>query len=477
MFAADKERSKQLSSFSWCCLALGLLSSGAKAAEPKPNIIFVLSDDVAQGDLGCYGQKLIQTPHLDAMASQGTRYLQAYCGTSVCAPSRSSLMTGLHCGHCPIRGNFEVPPEGQLALPAETVTMAEILKKAGYATACAGKWGMGFFDTSGSPLKQGFDHFYGYNCQREAHTYFPRYLYNDDQRVALPGNDGLSIGETYAQEEIQNDALGWIRTHSTEPFFLFYAVTLPHAKHEIDDLGIYSDQPWSLSQKSYAAQVTRLDSDIGELLALLRELGIDEQTLVIVSGDNGSSFAPDSEMGALFEQANNGLRGYKRGLYEGALRQAAIARWPGVVPAGRVCDEPWAFWDILPTAAELAGVRSEEIHTDGVSLVKFLKGGPAPARDYFYWELHEEKPIQAARFGDWKAVKNGEDSPVEIYDLTHDSAEQNDISEQHPDLVARAAQIFLAAHAENPNWPMTGKPDFRRASEKAAWAATRERRE
>jgi arylsulfatase A len=387
------------------------------------------------------------------------------------------LMTGLHCGHCPVRGNFEVAPEGQLPLPSEAMTVAEVLKRANYATACAGKWGMGYFDTTGSPLKQGFDHFFGYNCQREAHSYFPRYLYRDDQKVSLPGNDGKSIGATYAQDWIQQDVLEWIRHNQQQPFFLFYAVTLPHGRHEIDDLGIYADKPWTQQQKSYAAQVTRFDHDMGELVNLLQELKLDENTLMIVSGDNGSSFAPESEMGSLFEQANNGLRGYKRGLYEGALRQAALARWPGTIPAGRVSDEPWAFWDFLPTAAELAGLPTDDLETDGLSLVSYLKGGVAPNRDYFYWELHENKPIQAARFGKWKAVKNGLQAKTEIYDLSADPGEQRNVASQRPELVTRAEEIFDEAHVLDPNWPLTGKPDFRIKSEQAAWKASRERRE
>ncbi|WP_197356103.1 arylsulfatase [Aureliella helgolandensis] len=454
-------------------LSVGSLS---QAEERPPNFIFLLSDDVAQGDLGCYGQQLIQTPNLDRMAAEGTRYLQAYCGTSVCAPSRSSFVTGLHCGHCPVRGNYEVPPEGQFPLPAETVTIAEVLKPAGYATACMGKWGMGFLDTTGDPLKQGFDHFFGYNCQREAHSYFPKYLYRDAQKITLPGNDGKRVGATYAQDLIQQDVLKWVRQQADNPFFLFYAATLPHGRHEIDDLGIYADKPWSLAQKSYAAQITRLDHDLGELIDLLKEMQIDEHTLIIISGDNGSSFAPNSEMGSLFDQANNGLRGYKRGLYEGALRQAAIARWPGHVPAGRVAEEPWAFWDLLPTAAELAGVEvPEACNTDGKSLVEFLTGGKAPEREYFYWELHESKPIQAARFGDWKAIRNGINASVELYDLSQDGGETTDLAPKHPEQVARALQIFQEAHAEDVNWPLSGKTKERVQSEKAAWAATRSR--
>jgi arylsulfatase A len=255
-----------------------LLSSFAvlhAGTATKPNIIFILSDDLAQGDVGAYGQKLIQTPRIDLMAREGTRYSQAYCGTTVCAPSRASLMTGLHTGHSPVRGNWEVPIEGQLPLPTSTVTVAQILKSAGYATAVMGKWGMGMFDTSGSPLKKGFDHHFGYNCQRHAHSYFPEFLYNDGQRFTLPGNTGKGVGPIYAQNLIQADVLKWLRAEKDQPFFLYYAITLPHGNHEIDDLGIYVAQPWPAPQKAYAAQVTRLDRDVGQILDLLTELGLE----------------------------------------------------------------------------------------------------------------------------------------------------------------------------------------------------------
>lgn len=429
----------------------------AAAADAKPNFIFILSDDLAMGDVGCYGQKLIRTPRLDRMGAEGTRFLQAYCGTSVCAPSRSSLMTGLHSGHCPIRANREIQPEGQKPLPAGTVTIARILKDAGYATACIGKWGMGMFDTTGSPLKMGFDHFFGYNCQRHAHSYFPTYLYRDDRRFELPGNDGQGVGKTYAQNLIADETLAWVRSVKDRPFFLFYSITLPHARNEIDDLGAYADKPWTPAQKAYAAQVTRLDTDVGRLLDLLKELGLDRNTLVMFSGDNGSSFAADSEMGRLFDQAMGGkLRGFKRGLYEGGLRNAAFAWWPGVVPAGRVCDEPWAFWDFLPTAAELAGAKLPDgFRTDGLSLVPMLRGGPAPKRECFYWELHEGRPLQAVRFGDWKAVKNGPSAPIELYDLKTDLAESKNLAAEKPELVARAAELMKSCRTDDPDWPLT----------------------
>jgi arylsulfatase A-like enzyme len=439
------------------------------AATSKPNIIFILSDDLAQGDLGCYGQKLIQTPNLDRMASEGTRYTQAYCGTTVCAPSRTSLMTGLHMGHSPVRANREIHPEvggmGQMPLPAGTFTVAQLLKSAGYSTACVGKWGMGMFNTTGSPLKLGFDHFFGYNCQRHAHSYFPTYLYNDDQRFDLPGNDGNTRvegkGAIYAQDLIAEETLRWVGAQKRNPFFLYYAITLPHAATQINDQGIYRDRPWSEEEKNYAAMVTRLDTDIGRLLALLKELGLDESTLVMVAGDNGSSFSPGSAIGKRFNQASNGMRGFKRALYEGGLRNVGLARWPGVVPAARVSDEPWAFWDFLPTAAELSGAQIPgNFKADGFSLVSFLKGGNAPQREYFYWELHENASLQALRWGDWKAVRNGPSKAVEIYNLKTDAAESENLAPTHPDLVAKAEALMLAARVDDPNFPMRdGKPE------------------
>jgi arylsulfatase A-like enzyme len=448
-----------------------LIATGAAAAERPPNFIFILSDDIAQGDLGCYGQELIQTPRLDQMAAEGTRYTQAYCGTSVCAPSRASFFTGLHSGHCPIRGNWEVAPEGQLPLPGETVTIAEVAKSAGYATATFGKWGMGFFGTSGDPRKQGVDHFFGYNCQRHAHSYFPTYLYDNDQPFLLPGNDGLGVGETYAQELIQNDMIRWLKANAKQPFFLFYAITLPHARHEIDDFGSYKDKPWSEREKAYAAQVTRIDSDVGQLLDTLRELGIDRTTLVIFAGDNGSSFPPTSEIGRRFNQAGNGLRGFKRGLYEGALRQAALAWWPGTVPAGRVDDQPWAFWDLMPTFVEISGATPPQgYETDGLPLLDYLKGGKAPQRDSFYWELHESgRPLQAARFGNWKAVRNGTAKPIEIYDLATDAGEAKDLAASRPELVERAAKIFAESHRPDPHWPLDHLSKELSESREAAW--------
>ncbi|MCA9249327.1 MAG: sulfatase-like hydrolase/transferase, partial [Planctomycetales bacterium] len=357
-------------------------------------------------------------------------------------------------GHCPTRANREIKPEGQRPLPADTVTIAKILKSAGYKTATMGKWGMGMFHTTGSPFQNGIDHFYGYNCQRHAHSYFPPYLYNDDQRFAIPENAGGKKA-VYAQELIHREVLRWVDENSDGPFFLFYAITLPHGKFEIDDQGIYKDKPWTETEKNYAAMVTRLDSDMGSLVALLDKKGIADNTLIVFAGDNGSSFNPNTAIGKRFNQTMDGkLRGYKRGMYEGALRQAAFAWWPGTVPAGRVTDEPWAFWDLLPTFAELGGADlPSEYKSDGYSLVEFLRGGPAPQRDYFYWELHEGQHIQAIRWQNWKAVRSKQGAPVELYNLADDLAETKNLAETHPKLVAKAVDMMNAARTADPDWP------------------------
>jgi arylsulfatase A-like enzyme len=463
--------------------ALLLASGGCRTAlhtadtSAKPNMVFILADDLAQGDLGCYGQKLIKTPNLDRMAAEGTRYTQAYSGTSVCAPSRTSLLTGLHMGHAPVRSNrrFEVENSpfgiGELPLPATTLTVAQLLKHQGYATACMGKWGMGQFDTTGSPLKKGFDHFFGYNSQFHAHSYFPTNLFCDDQRVELPENaNGLK--KRYAQDLIQKDVLGWVRRQQEHPFFLFYAVTLPHGPCDIDDLGEYAQREgWTSQQKTYAAMVTRLDTDVGALLALLKELKLDHNTLVMLAGDNGSSFNAQSEVGKFFDQSMGGkLRGFKRSMYEGGLRQAALARWPGIVPAGRISDEPWAFWDFLPTAAEFARAKLPAgFQPDGYSLVSFLKGGSAPTRDYFYWELHEGSTgsIQGIRFGDWKAVRNFTDVPTELYDLSKDSGETTNLAAQHPELVAKAEKLMSSARVNDANFPWRMRSEAKTSAAKA----------
>lgn len=328
---------------------------------------------------------------------------------------------------------------------------------------------MGMFDTSGSPLKNGIDHFFGYNCQRHAHSYFPPYLYNDNQRFEIPEN-AKGQKKVYAQELIQQDVLKWVDKHARNPFFLFYAITLPHGRFEIDDQGIYADKPWTTTEKNYAAMVTRIDSDVSALVELLKKKGIAENTLIVFSGDNSSSFNPNSAIGKRFNQTMDGkLRGFKRSMYEGALRQAAFAWWPGTVPAGRVTDEPWAFWDLLPTFAELGQAEIPKgFQPDGHSLVEFLKGGPAPKRDYFYWELHEGISIQAIRWGNWKAVRPKPSGAIELYNLADDLGETKDLAAMHPELVAKAIEMMNAARTQHPDWPdpATASANKKRAQKK-----------
>lgn len=440
----------------------GWATRAAAAESPvKPNVIFILADDLAIGDLGSYGQKKIKTPALDRMAAEGMRFTQAYAGTSVCAPSRAAYMTGLHTGHCPIRANRRIAKEGQFPLTAEQYTVGQFFKERGYATAAIGKWSMGFFDTTGSPLKKGFDHFFGYNCQTHAHNYFPTHLHRNDQRIDLDG-------KTYAQNLIADETLSWVAANSNKPFYLYYPVTLPHGKFEIDDLGPYAAmEGWTEQQKIYAAMVSRLDTDVGRLMDKLRDLKIADRTMIVFIGDNGSAFAPDSANGRFFDQSC-GLRGFKRSMYEGGLRQAALAWWPGTVPAGKVSDEPWAIWDLLPTYSEmLAAPLPAGVRTDGLSILPLLKGGRAPQRECFYWELHEGKAgfVQAVRFGDIKAVRNGIGAKIEIYDLAKDLGESKDLAATQPDLVSRADALMKREHVPDPNWPVGQKKGKKSADE------------
>jgi len=409
----------------------------------RPNIIFILADDLGYGDLGCYGQKLIRTPNLDNMAAGGMRFTQAYCGTSVCAPSRCSLMTGLHMGHAPIRANRSVPPEGQMPLPPGTFTVPRLLKDAGYDTACIGKWGLGFWGTGGDPNKVGFDHFFGYICQKKAHDYYPDYLWRNGVKVPLDG-------KTYSHDLLTREALDWIGRPRGNPFFLYLAYTLPHPAYTIPDLGEYSREDWSEQEKIYAAMVTKLDHDVGTLLELLKNKGIHRDTIVFFASDNG----PQSSK--IFN-STAGLSGGKRGMGEGSLRTPMIVVWPGHVPAGRISDEPWAFWDFLPTCAALAGTRiPADVQVDGVSVLPCLLGGNMPGRKYFYWELHEGPCKQAVRFDHWKALRNKPGHPLSLFDLARDPSEKNNLAAKMPDLAARAEEYMKEARVETPEWPLNG---------------------
>ncbi len=426
----------------WAVLCLASLN-GLAGGTPKPNIIFILADDMGIGDAGCYGQKWIQTPNLDRLAAEGIRFTQAYAGTTVCAPSRCALMTGRHIGHAAIRANRELAPEGQEPLPAGTFTVAQLCKNAGYATAAFGKWGLGFVDSSGAPDRMGFDTFFGYNCQREAHHYYPNHLWRNHERIPLDG-------KTYAHDFIAGEALAWLRAHAKERFFLYVPFTIPHPLFEVPDLGPYTNAPWPDAQKKYAAMLTRMDASIGQIMALLQELKIDDQTLVFFSSDQGAD-----NPGVLKTFHSNGpFRGIKRTMYEGGLRVPMVARWPHQIPAGVVNSTPWAFYDFLPTVSELIHQPlPAKVKTDGLSIIPALLKGDTLAREFFYWELHEGPFIQAVRMGDWKGVRNGLGEPLELYDLAKDAAEAHDVATKNPEVVRRLDNILQREHVPNPLWP------------------------
>lgn len=447
--------------------------------QSRPNIVYILADDLGYGDLSCYGQKHFQTPNIDRLASEGMLFTQHYAGCAVCAPSRSSLMTGQTTGHTPIRGNKEVKPEGQVALPATSITIAEMLKQAGYVTGGFGKWGLGYPGSEGDPNNQGFDEFFGFNCQRLAHNYYPTYLWHNQQKVMLDGNAGDNFGQ-YAPELIQQKALEFLDKNKNKPFFLYYPTTIPHAELLLPEknlkefegkflpeksykgaepgdknfrLGAYGTQPEA--HAAFAAMVTLLDKQVGELMAKLKELGLDKNTLVIFSSDNG----PHLEGGADpdYFDSNGPLRGYKRDLYEGGIREPMIARWMGKIQAGSKTDLVSAFWDVLPTVAELAGAEAPE-NIDGISFLPTLLNQPGQKKhEYLYWEFHEGGGRQAVRKDNWKLVRyqvsNPEKTTTELYDLNTDLGEQNNVTDQHPEIVKELMAIVNQAATPSQLFP------------------------
>jgi len=429
----------------------------ASAKQDKPNIIFIMADDLGYGDLGCYGQEVIQTPNIDQLAREGIRFTDCYAGSTVCAPSRCCLMTGYHTGHARVRGNARVP------LRPQDTTVAEILKQAGYTTGIFGKWGLGEPESTGIPNKKGFDEWFGYLNQRHAHNYYPEFLWKNKEWIWLRKNSACQQG-AYSHDLIMEEALKFIDKNAQKPFFLYLALTIPHANNEMgratgDGMQVpsdepYSDKPWPQTEKSFAAMVTLMDKDIGRLMALLKEKGIDENTIVFFTSDNG----PHREGGhdPQFFKSSGPLRGIKRDLYEGGIRVPMIARWPGKIKPGRVSGRAWAFWDFLPTAAELAGVKAPS-GIDGISMVPELLGKPQKDHEYLYWEFHERGFSQAIRMGKWKAVRPGRGKAIELYNLEDDLGEQKNIAALHPNMVSKAEEIFKSARTESEFWPVKNK--------------------
>lgn len=443
----------------------------AKEQEKKPNIILIVADDLGYNDLGCYGQQKILTPNLDRLAAEGMKFTQFYSGQTVCAPSRCVLMTGKHTGHAYIRNNREVQPEGQEPIPEETWTIAKMLKEQGYATGAFGKWGLGPVGSSGDPNKQGFDLFFGYNCQRHAHNYYPRYLYRNEKQIPLPGNDRGLTGEHYAPDLMIEEALTFIDENKDKPFFLYYPTPVPHLALQVpeDSLneykGKWDDPPYDGKsgylphphpKAAYAAMITRMDRDIGRMVETIKALGLDENTIILFSSDNGPTYlrGPDTDF---FDSAGP-LRGKKGDLYEGGIRVPFIARWKGKIQPNTTSDHISAFWDILPTIAELTGgVLREEI--DGISLLPTLLNQEAQNRhDFLYWEFNGYDGQLAVRMGQWKGIrtnlnKKDADHSIQLYDLTNDLSETNNVADEHPSVVATIERILVKAHERSVVFP------------------------
>jgi len=444
------------------------------ALKRRPNVVFILADDLGYGDLGCYGQKKIRTPNIDRIAAGGMRFTQFYSGNPVCAPSRCTLMTGCHSGHAQVRGNKQVGGEdawtlgattgGQWPLAEGTFTVGHLFKRAGYVTGAFGKWGLGRVGTTGDPQKQGFDHFFGYICQRQAHTYYPNHLWRDGEIYWIAENkDGAE--RVYSIDLIAQEALKFVKANKDKPFFLYVPFTIPHVALQVpqDSLAEYQDQ-WPdpaydgkrgyvahpHPRACYAAMVTRMDKYVGQITALLKELGLEENTLVIFASDNGPTTSGGSDPG-FFESAGP-LHGLKGSVWDGGIRVPFIARWPGRIKAGGESDQIGAFWDFLPTCAELLDAQPPA-GLDGVSVLPTLLGRPGQQKqhEYLYWELNGQ---QAVRMGNWKALRLKPDQKIQLFNLKVDIGEKNDVAKEHPDIVARVEEILTNGRTESDVFPL-----------------------
>lgn len=444
-----------------------LLTATAFAATPtpRPNIVFIMADDLGYGDIGPFGQKLIRTPNLDRLAAEGTCFTQYYAGGSVCSPTRSVLMTGQHTGHTRIRGNHGQTGLARVPLAAADVTVAEVVKSAGYATAIAGKWGLGEPGTEGIPNRQGFDRWFGYLNNDLAEFYYPEKIWRNEEEITLPGNIGGRRGQ-YSNDLMTEEALSFIDDHRARPFFLYLAYTIPHSLLEVpeDSLaeyrGKFPEPPADSSggknnvpepRATFAAMVTRLDREVGRVLGRLQKHGLEKNTVVFFCSDNG---APNRAGLADYFGSTAGFRGHKGSLFEGGIRTPMIVRWPGQVPAGKRSDYAWGGWDVLPTAAALAGAATPT-GIDGISVVPALRGEVMERSGYFYWEHHQKTFSQAVRDGRLKAVRETPSAPILVFDLAADPAEARDLAASQPAFVARAKELFRTARTESEHWPIT----------------------
>ena len=436
-----------------------LILSGAYFSEqtPKPNIIFIMADDLGIGDLGCYGQKMIATPEIDKMAEEGIRFTQVYAGSSVCAPSRCSLMTGMHNGHNRVRDNI---PHGTYLQP-DDLTVAEMLKQAGYSTGAIGKWSLGNPGSWGVANYQGFDYFYGHLNQDQAHFYYPDYLWENDKIDLLSGNRG-ERKKQYTHNLFTEKALQFIDDNAQKPFFLYLPYTLPHFSdynkkspdsHIVPSDEPYSDKNWPEVEKNYAAMVHMIDLDVGKILDKIKSLGLDSNTIIFFTSDNGGNKSTNHDPD--FFKSNGEYRGYKRDMYEGGIRVPMIVRWPGKVAPGTTSDHVWAFWDFLPTAAELAGLPFEN-KTDGISALSAILGNEQDSHEYLYWDYGHvrDEYMQAARWGDWKGIKYSPSGKIEIFDLEEDLGENKNLAQQRADLVTRFEEILNEAYLPSDDYPL-----------------------
>ena len=482
---------------------LALAWPAAADRPPRPNLIYILADDLGYGDIGAYGQDKIDTPNLDRLAADGLVFTQHYAGSTVCAPSRAVLMTGRHTGHVQIRGNYELggfrneEERGQMPLDAASTTLAEVLRDTGYRTALIGKWGLGGPGSTGVPTRHGFDYFFGYLDQKQAHNHYPTHLWRNGARVALDNRffiphatmAGTSaraedyrryMGRDYAPDRLIAEALAYIERAKDAPFFLYYAPSIPHSALQVPDdrLERYAGRwretplndgdytPHPKPRAARAAMITTLDADVGRIVDRLDRLGLARSTLILFTSDNGP--APEGGQDVAFFNASGGLRGIKRDLYEGGIRVPMIAWWPGVIDGGRRTDHLSAFWDVLPTLADLAGAATPD-GVDGLSFAPLLTGrGDQAEHDFLYWEFHGDTPhpAQAVRQGKWKAVRpqpRGYDptAPIELYHLATDPGERRDVAGQHPDVVARMRQLLDGARAPSPHAGFNFDPEDR----------------
>ena len=457
---------------------LSLASVFSVSAQEKPNVVFIIADDLGYGDLSCFGQEKFQTPNIDKLALNGTRFTSTYSGTTVSAPSRASLLTGLHTGHTPIRGNKELAPEGQFPLPADTYSIFTLFKDAGYTTGAFGKWGLGQPGSVGDPNNQGVDDFFGYNCQLLAHNYYPSHLWHNQTRIDFPDNDNGAFG-TYSQDLIQEYTLSFIRENKDNPFFLFVPTVVPHAElivpedsiiqsfrgkypekaHKGTDSGPGFRKGGYMSQEypnaMYAAMVTRLDNYVGEIIDELKRQGVYENTLIIFTSDNG----PHREGGNNpdFFNSNGVFRGYKRDLYEGGIKVPTIASWQGNIPTGESSDLTYAFWDYLPTFADLLGSDIDH-NIDGISVLPTLLGKEGQKEhEYFYFEFQEIGGRQAVVKGNWKLLHQNirsENPTYELYNLASDPSEVHNVIELYPEISEELKQIMKDARTEDENWKL-----------------------